>query len=108
MPSFKDNNMENVPTKKLTPDETLHAVQLAITSECKTIRVYQQILGGTDNAVVRDIIAELSDDAMHNAGALLKLLYTLSPDAARQYEIGAQKALADLGLAGILPNRPAE
>ena len=103
MPAFGDINTVYTPVRKLSPEEVLRAIQFAISSEYETIQIYQQILSSTDNQSVHSVMNDLVDDEMHHAGALLKLLYILSPEMARQYEIGAQKALRDLGLTGNTP-----
>ena len=99
MPAFYDINSVYTPVRKLTNEEILRAIQVAITSEYESIKIYQQILSSTDNQSVHSVLNELLDDAMHHAGALLKLLYILSPEMARQYEIGAQRALEDINKA---------
>ena len=103
MPSFKDIN--DVPVRKLSDSEILHALQAAIASEYETFQIYQRVLDGTDNTDVRGVMNDLLDDAMHHAGALLKLLYRLSPELARQYEIGAQRALKDMGIRGLVSDK---
>ena len=106
MPAFGDINTVYTPVRKLSMGEILRAIQFAIASEYETIQIYQQIMESTDNKDVHAVMTDLADDEMHHAGALLKLLYTLSPDTAHQYEIGAQKALRDMGI-DIGDNRPA-
>ena len=98
MPAFADINSVYTPVRKLTHEEVLRAIQFAISSEYETIQIYQQILSSTDNQSVHNVIPELVDDAMHHAGALLKLLYIMSPEMAKQYEIGAMRALRDMGI----------
>lgn len=101
MPFFGDVKTVYTPVKKLSGPEILRAIQFAIASEYETIQVYQQIMESTDNDMVKTVLADLTNDEMHHAGALLKLLYILSPQDAAQYEIGAQKVLQDLGIGGM-------
>lgn len=100
MPSFGDINTVYTPVRKLTLPEILRALQFGIASEYETIQIYQQIMASTDNEMVQTVLSDLTNDEMHHAGALLKLLYLLSPETAAQYEIGAQKVLAELGIGG--------
>lgn len=102
MPSFGDINTVYTPVRKLTLPEILRAIQFAIASEYETIQIYQQITESADNAMVKTVMSDLINDEMHHAGALLKLMYILSPQDAAQYEIGAQKVLSELGISGRL------
>lgn len=98
MPSFGDINTVYNPTRKLNTQEVLRALQFSIASEFETIQIYQQIMASTDIKAVRTILTDLTNDEMHHAGALLKLIHILAPDVAAQYEIGENKVIKDLKL----------
>lgn len=98
MPSFGDINTVYNPTKKLNKEEVIRALQFGIASEYETIQIYQQIMASTDNDAVKTVLTDLTNDEMHHAGALLKLIHILAPDVAAQYEHGADKVLMELGI----------
>lgn len=98
MPSFGDINTVYNPTKKLNKEEIIRALQFGIASEYETIQIYQQIMASTDNDAVKTVLTDLTNDEMHHAGALLKLIHILAPDVAAQYEHGADKVLTELGI----------
>ena len=98
MPSFGDIHTVYNPTRKLNKEEVLRALQFGIASEYETIQIYQQIMASTDSAAVKTVLTDLTNDEMHHAGALLKLIHILSPETAAQYEKGSQKVLTELGI----------
>lgn len=98
MPSFGDINTVYNPTKKLNKEEIIRALQFGIASEYETIQIYQQIIASTDNDAVKTVLTDLTNDEMHHAGALLKLIEILSPETAAQNEHGADKVLTELGI----------
>lgn len=97
MPSFDSIDSVYTPQRKLTEAEVLRAIKFGISSEYETIQIYQQIMESTDDEDVKTVLADITNDEMHHAGALLKLLEILSPDEARQYQHGIQKALQEIG-----------
>lgn len=98
MPSFGDINTVYNPTRKLNKTEVLRALQFGIASEYETIQIYQQIIDSTDNDAVKTVLTDLTNDEMHHAGALLKLISILSPEMTAQYDRGAQKVTNELGI----------
>ncbi len=98
MPRFDNIHAIFAPDKKMTDTEILRAIKFGIASEFEAIQVYQQIMESTDNPQVKVVLTDITNDEMHHAGALTKLLYILSPTDAAQYEHGMAKAVAELGL----------
>ena len=98
MPSFGDINTVYNPTRKLNAQEVLRALQFSVASEFETIQIYQQIMASTNIDAVHTVLTDLTNDEMHHAGALLKLIHILAPDVATQYEIGENKVLNELGI----------
>lgn len=96
MPSFGDINTVYNPTKKLNKQEVIRALQFGIASEYETIQIYQQIMASTNSNAVKTVLTDLTNDEMHHAGALMKLISILDPDAAAQFDHGAAKVLSEL------------
>ncbi|MBD5391851.1 rubrerythrin [bacterium] len=98
MPSFGDINTVFNPDRKLNNEEIIRALQFGIASEYETIQIYQQIMASTTNRAVKTVLTDLTNDEMHHAGALIKLIRILAPDVAAQYDRGENKVLMELGL----------
>ena len=103
MPRFDSIHEIRTPEKSLSPVEVLRAIKFGIASEFEAIQIYQQIMESTDNPQVRTILTDITNDEMHHAGALLKLLDILSPGDTAEYLHGMRKALFQLGM-GPNPN----
>ena len=98
MPSFGDIDTVYNPTRKLNSEEIIRALQFGIASEYETIQIYQQIMASTTNRAVKTVLTDLTNDEMHHAGALIKLIRILSPDVAAQYDRGENKVITELGI----------
>ncbi len=100
MPRFDSIHAIFSPERKLGRTEILRAIKFGIASEFEAIQIYQQIMESTDNQQVRIVLTDITNDEMHHAGALLKLLDILSPADTAEYLHGMRKALDELGLPG--------
>lgn len=108
MPSFDTINNVYAPQQKLNHTEMLRAIKLGIASEFEAIQIYQQIMESTDNESVKIVLTDITNDEMHHAGQLTKLLEVLGPEDIGQYEHGFNQAIAQLGLArpGMAADNP--
>lgn len=97
MPRFDNINTVYTPERKMGETELLRAVKFGIASEYEAAQIYQLMMESTDNREVRTILQSIADDEMHHAGKLAKLLEMLSPEDARQFQIGVEKAEQLLG-----------
>ena len=98
MPRFDNIHAILSPNRKLTMTEIQRAIKFGIASEFEAIQIYQQIMESTDNAQVHTVLNDITQDEMHHAGALMKLLQVLSPDDDIQYAHGIDKTITELGL----------
>jgi len=98
MPRFDNIHGILTPEKTLSPTEILRAIKFGIASEFEAIQIYQQIMESTDNNQVRIVLTDITNDEMHHAGALLKLLDILSPADTAEYLHGMRQAMTQLGL----------
>ncbi|MBD5388833.1 rubrerythrin [bacterium] len=98
MPRFADIHNVRAPNTPLSQTEILRALKFGIASEFEAIQIYQQIMESTDNDQVRIVLTDITQDEMHHAGALMKLLDVLAPGDSAQYAHGMQKAVNELGL----------
>ena len=99
MPRFDNIHAIFSPERKLTQTEILRAIKFGIASEFESIQIYQQIMESTNNQQVKIVLTDITNDEMHHAGALLKLLDILSPADTAEYLHGMRKAMTELGLA---------
>lgn len=100
MPKFANIKTVYAPDEKLSPADINRAIRFSMASEFETIQVYQQIMESTDNQNVKAVLTDITHDEMHHAGALFKLLQTLSPEDTQQMDKGMQEALQNMGMSG--------
>ncbi len=93
MPKFESPFSGNDLDRRLSPDETVRAIRLAIAAEYEAIQMYEQIATATDNALVRVVMASVAREEMVHAGEFLSLLADLSQDEITAYDEGQKEVM---------------
>ena len=100
MPKFESPFSGNDLNRRLSRDETLRAVRLAIAAEYEAIQMYEQIATASDDPVVQLVMASVAREEMIHAGEFLALLKRLSPDEGLAYQEGNAETVKIMGKVG--------
>ena len=88
MPEFSNPFAVLKNDRKLTHEELVRAVRFMIAAEYEAIQLYQQTAESTDNALVREVLADVANEEKEHAGEFLRLLRELAPEEENFYKKG--------------------
>lgn len=65
--------------RKLRDGELIRAIRFAGTKDYEAVQIYRQIGGSSDNKITAKVLKSVADEECVLMGALLRLLYELTP-----------------------------
>jgi len=91
MPHFENPFSGNNLGRKMTREEVLRALRIAIAAEYEAVQMYQQIAEATTDDTVARVMDSVALEELVHAGEFLEVLLLLSPDEAQAYEEGSKE-----------------
>ena len=91
MPHFENPFAGNNLGRKMTADEVIRALRIAIAAEYEAVQMYQQIAEAATDENVRKVMFSVAREEVVHAGEFLEVLLALSPDEATAYEEGSRE-----------------
>ena len=91
MAHFENPFAGNSLGRKMTRDEIVRALRIAIAAEYEAVQMYQQIAEATTDENVRKVMLSVAREEIVHAGEFLEVLLLLSPDEAAAYEEGSRE-----------------
>ena len=88
MPEFSNPFTVLKNDRKLTHEELVRAIRFMIAAEYEAIQLYQQTAESTDNALAREVLADVANEEKGHAGEFLRLLRELAPEEENFYKKG--------------------
>ena len=80
MPEFINPFSGKVPDRKLTTEELIRAIRLALAAEEEAIHLYMAQADATDHALARKVLIDVANEERQHAGEFLRLLQILTGD----------------------------
>lgn len=94
MPEFCDPFVVLNADRKMTHEELVRLIRLAIASEYETVQIYSQIIEATRNDDAKKVFTDAMDDEKVHAGKFLRLMKEIQPDEFEYYDKGAKEVEA--------------
>jgi rubrerythrin len=91
MPHFETPFAGNSLGRKMTRDEIVRALRIAIAAEYEAVQMYQQIAEATTDETAKKVMLSVAREEIVHAGEILEVLLLLSPDEATAYEEGSKE-----------------
>lgn len=88
MPEFASVFSVKGSDRKLTHDELVRAVRLNVAAEYEAVQLYMQLAESIDDALAKEVLADIAREELVHAGEFLRLLRELEPTEQGAYEEG--------------------
>lgn len=91
MPEFGNPFSGLAAGRTLTDRELVRAIRFMIAAEYEAVQLYEQLADSTDNALAREVLADIADEEKVHAGEFMRLLHELAPEEQHFYDEGAKE-----------------
>ncbi len=89
MPDFPHPFSGMTPARKMTHDELLRALRLALAAEEEAIHLYNAQADATDNELAAMVLRDIADEERVHAGEFQRLINILAPEEEEFFARGA-------------------